>query len=536
MFTSLVEGSLLAHSVISKLSQTHPCSSIAFPNVPGAKVLSVVGVERHNLSIPVNPWFRSSSPVSNLDICDVNVTLTHASEGDTVLVKLYLPLNITNWNGRFQAIGGGGYAVGNSGGTFGDSLATPAGEGFSTGWSDGGHTNNPIDPSSWALTSDGQVNNALVANLATRSVHDLAVVGKAVSASYYGQKPAYSYYNGCSTGGRQGYMEAQKYPHDFDGILAMSPIIYWPTVVPAEYWAQLVMQEAGVFPTQQEFMAFYSAAISACDELDGVKDGIISSLNCPFDPATLLGTTVDVDGSSVNITQTVVDIVKKTLDGPRNREGKSLWYGILPGTPFAGVANTKTTNGSTTGVPFPISSSWFQYFLQKNPEYDTTTMTYDEYLDFFTQSENEYTKFFGAEDPDLSSFKAAGGKLITWHGLSDPAIMPQATINYRKQVENTMGGSSAVNEFYRLFMAPGGVHCAPGVGPTPKTQTAIEALVSWVEDGHAPDTLRASTNENIGNVITRDLCPYPLVARYNGTGDFHSPENFHCAKTFSSEP
>jgi feruloyl esterase len=157
-------------------------------------------------------------------------------------------------------------------------------------------------------------------------------------------------------------------------------------------------------------------------------------------------------------------------------------------------------------------------------------------LDFFTQSENEYTKFFGAEDPDLSSFKAAGGKLITWHGLSDPAIMPQATINYRKQVENTMGGSSAVNEFYRLFMAPGGVHCAPGVGPTPKTQTAIEALVSWVEDGHAPDTLRASTNENIGNVITRDLCPYPLVARYNGTGDFHSPENFHCAKTFSSEP
>jgi hypothetical protein len=110
--------------------------------------------------------------------------------------------------------------------------------------------------------------------------------------------------------------------------------------------------------------------------------------------------------------------------------------------------------------------------------------------------------------------------------------MPQATINYRKQVESLMGGSSAVNEFYRLFMAPGGSHCAPGVGPTPKTQTAIEALVAWVEQNQAPDTLRASTNETLGNVITRDLCPYPSVARYDGSGDYHSPESFQCAGTF----
>jgi len=187
-------------------------------------------------------------------------------------------------------------------------------------------------------------------------------------------------------------------------------------------------------------------------------------------------------------------------------------------------------------VSFPISSSWFQYSLEENPDYGTSTMTYDEYLDFFSRLEKEHTKFSGVENPDLSSFKAAGLKLITWHGLPDPAIMPQVTINYRKQAESTMGGSSAVNEFFRLFMAPGGVNCAPGAGSTPKMQTAIEALMVLktamlqIHCERRPMKLLAMSLHEISVLI--HLLP---VMIYDGTGDFHSPKIFHCAKTFSSK-
>lgn len=145
-----------------------------------------------------------------------------------MLVKLYLPLDVADWNGRFQAMGDGGYAAGNYGGGLGDALATPAAAGYSTGWTGGGHAIDNLDPSSWALTPEGHVNHELVANFASRSLHDLAVVGKAISTIYYDREPAYSYFNGCSGGGRQGYMEAQQYPDDFDGILANCPAISWP--------------------------------------------------------------------------------------------------------------------------------------------------------------------------------------------------------------------------------------------------------------------------------------------------------------------
>jgi hypothetical protein len=479
------------------------CDAVGAPTVPGAQVLSVSGVARPDgYTVPPGP-FNPEIPGMPA-FCELTVTLTHPGADDVVTVSVWLPAQ--GWNGRFQGTGGGGFAA--SLGAVG--LVPALLSGYAAAATDAGVPINPTDPSEWADDP------ALLTNFASRSLHDMAVVGKALTATYYGRPAAYAYWNGCSTGGRQGLMSAQRYPTDYDGIVATAPAINMTKFIVADQWPQVVMNEAGNYPTQCELEAFNTAAVTACDGLDKVTDRIISSpAKCDYNPYRLVGTTVLCEGLPVTISAADAAVVAKIWRGP------GVWSGLPKGTPFWGLANT--TPDGTAGIPFAISDNYIKYFLLRDPTFDTSTLTYRDWYRLYGQSQREYAETVDTSDPNLTAFRAAGGKMITWHGEADELIFPAGTTDYWRRVDPATPGRT--EDFYRVFMAPGVGHCRGGLGPVPTDPLA--AVVAWVEQGKAPETLPAQTGTS-----TRNLCRYPLVSRYNGTGDPNNATSYRCARTY----
>jgi hypothetical protein len=469
-------------------AQTSACD-VAKPTVPGARVVSVTGAEQPGGTVPTFPGFP---PITDVPAyCEVTVVLTHPGVNDNVKVFVWLPH--TGWNGRFQGTGGGGYAM--SLGAF--ALAQAVKSGYAAAGTDGGVSANTDSPETWALGPDGHVNKELLTNFASRSLHDMAVAGKAVTASYYGRPAHHSYWNGCSTGGRQGLMNAQRYPDDYDGIEAEAPAVNWDRFVPADLWPQIVMQQEHNFPTQCEFTAFQEAAVAACDGRDGVTDGVIGEYkSCDYNPYRLVGTKIQCDGKEITISRADAEVVRKIW------EGAPQWFGLSRGTSFAGLANTVTS-----------------------PDFDISTITYRDFDRLIRQSQRQYGSILGTDNPDLSAFRDSGGKMITWHGTVDSLIPYQGTVDYRERVERAMGGASKVDNFYRVFIAPGLDHCFGGPGAYPVDP--LGAVVDWVEKGRAPDTLLARSPDGLS---TRNLCRYPLVSRYNGHGDPKSADSYTCRR------
>ncbi|MFD1049399.1 tannase/feruloyl esterase family alpha/beta hydrolase, partial [Kibdelosporangium lantanae] len=227
-------------------------------------------------------------------------------------------------------------------------------------------------------------------------VHDLAVVGKDVIQRFYGRSAAYSYWTGCSTGGRQGYSEAQNYPHDFNGILAVAPAINWNQFIMADLWPQVVMNQERTFPTDCEFAEFQKAATEAC----GTNGVIADPRNCAYDPRRLVGRTIVCDGKQVTITAKDAEVVRKIWDGPRDEFHRQLWPGLPKGASFAGIAHTE--NGTAPG--FPVSTAWVKTFLKRQPDFDTSTITYAQFAQLFRQSVAQFGDTIGTSDPDLSVF------------------------------------------------------------------------------------------------------------------------------------
>jgi feruloyl esterase len=428
-----------------------------------------------------------------------------------VRVKVWAPLD--GWSGRFQAAGGGGYSAGD----FGVPLAEGVKAGYAIGSTDAGVPLSFLGVSDWALNAAGQVNKPLLTNFASRSVHELALVGKELTKQVYGRAASYSYWNGCSTGGRQGYKEAQSYPDDFDGILAAAPAVNWAKWAVAAQWPNVVMNQEHNAPSTCEFAAFNAAAVKACDRLDGVADGLIDQpATCHWDPARLIGQKVLCEGKESTISAADAKVVRKIWQGP-----PGLWYGLTRGADFGGLASTLTGPPSV----FPVSDLWIRYFLKQAPTFDTSKITYRQFADLFRQSQAQYGQLIGSDDPDLAAFRRSGGKLLSWHGQSDQLIFPQGTVDYRKRVDRTVGGK--VDDFYRLFLAPGVGHCGGGAGPVPTDP--LGALVKWVENGKAPATLSAAFTDATGKHVTRNLCRYPLVSKYLGHGDPADAANYRCA-------
>ena len=485
------------------------------PAVPHAKPVrsceSLASVVLPNTTIE-----SAGVDANNPNLCRVVAITTHPPALDRVRIWVAIPT--ANWNGRFLGTGGGGFSGGSANG-----VNAPAALGFAAGATDTGHTGG----AAFALGADGKLDWQAIRNFAHVGIHDMTVTGKALTEALYGVAPRYSYFNGCSTGGRQGLMEAQRYPQDYHGIAAAAPAINWTNLLMQSFWGSLLMKEASNPMPSCKLTAATAAAVTACDSIDGVKDGVIEDpRQCTFDPATLVGTTA---GECAAFTKADAEIIQKLWDGPRRENGGPLWYGPPRGAALNALA-------SSSGTPlqpqaFGFSVDWLRYFLMQDPKFDWTTVTPAGYLALWDRSVEQYGNVIGTDNPDLTEFRDRGGKTIIWHGWADQLITAHGTIDYYRRVQQRMGGPNPTSDFARFYLAPGVAHCAGGPGPAPTG--VLDALVAWVEDGKAPDTLTAVRRDQTGAVTrSRPLCQYPLVAKYRGTGSTDDARNFVCSAGF----
>ena len=515
----------------AQLATASSCASLTSLALPNTTIDNAVETPAGNVpgAIPGAP------PTPVPATCRVHATVTAPGRSDHIGVDVWMPL--TGWNGRFQGVGGFGFTTGSP-----NSLAGAVAAGYSAAVTDGGHGGLSNVTGSFALDSSGRYAWELIQDFSYRALHDLAVVGKAVTAAFYGMQATHAYWNGCSTGGRQGLALAQRYPEDFDGILAAAPAINMQKVAPAMLWPQLVMLREGDALPQCKFAAFQSAAIQACDAVgDGVVDGVIGDpFACTFDPSSLVGTTT----ACGTITAQDAAVVAKIVSGPRKTDGEFLWFGLTwgaafggPGAGLGGLANTVPPPSGTTQAPFGIALGYLGTWVQQtspvgppfNGTWDWTTTTYDRYDQLFEQSVELFSGVLGTDDPDLTAFKEAGGKIVIWHGLADQFVFPQGSIDYYRRVQDLLGGEGRTRDFARLFLAPGVGHCSGGPGPQP--DDPLGAVIDWVESGKAPKALNGIVR-NAGGVTTqtRPICRYPSLAVYRGNGSPDSAASFTCSR------
>ena len=425
------------------------------------------------------------------------VLLLKPSADSHVETEVWLP---EKWNGKFQAVGNGGWAGTIPYGAMGRALT----DGYATAGTDTGHKGGN------ALFAIGHPEKLI--DLAYRAVHETAVHSKAIISSYYRRPPQFSYWNGCSTGGRQGLFSAQKYPEDFDAIIAGAPANYWSHL---HAWDLAVSVPALKDPANAvpsaKLALVNRAVLDACDAHDGVKDGFLNEpRSCTFDVATLQCTAGDGDSC---LTAAEIASVKRMYAPARTSNGRDVFAGMDRGSELGWT-------GRLTGQPPGVAVGSFQVAYQ-DAAWDPRNFDLDRDLPIVDQ---RVGSVLNAIDPDLSAFRKRGGKLILYHGWNDTAISAGNTINYYQSVLAKMGGDQG--DWVRLFMAPGMGHCQGGVGPSQVNW--MSALERWRQSGQPPDRIEAARLVDGRVEMTRPLCPYPQVARYTGAGSTNDASNFVC--------
>lgn len=427
--------------------------------------------------------------------CRVTVIVTHPPFNDKVTVTIALPLK--NWNGRFMGMGGSGFVGGST-----CSLDQPVSQGFAAGVTDGGHEGGR---GSFAYNQEKDCYDwQSIRNFSHVAIHDMTTIGKTLIRAFYGKPAKYSYFQGGSNGGRQAMEEVQRYPEDYDGVIAMCPAMYWNHFLLGFIWSHAVMNDAGNCVSTEKLKAVSEAVIAACDGDDGLFDGVIEDpFNCKWDPKEFVGTKV---GESV-FTEADANVVRKIWEGPRGTDGKFLWYGLTKGSNLLDYANTE--GNPLTVAPNDLAVDWIRYFLLLNPDYDVKSINSNEYERLFVQSVDQYSSLFETSYTDLSAFRDHGGKLIITHGLSDNIIPPQGSIKYYKMLQKKMGGSEATSKFARLFLFPGLDHGFMGSAPKTDLSDLLDSMVQWVEKDIAPEYLKAEAKNTFGDVI-RKTSIYPF--------------------------
>ncbi len=442
-----------------------------------------------------------------------------------VRFEVWMPLS--NWNGKFQVVGNGGMAGTISYAAMGAAIR----RGYATASTDTGHEAGPIPfDASWA---SGRMD--LIEDFGHRALHLTTVHGKSVIEHYYTNAPTYSYYVGCSKGGQQGLMEAQRYPNDFDGIVAGNPANDWTRFYAgAHLWySQAMLSDTDAWIPPAKLNALGEAVNQACDANDGIRDGILMNpLACNFEPSSLQ-CDAGTDTNSC-LTPKQVTAVENIWSGVRNSNGELIYPGLVPG---GEAARGSWSTWVTGGAPFESlhwrgGEGFFRWFVFDDPDWDFREFDYDRDLEFALERVGGAVD---AADPDLSAFRDRGGKLLVYHGWSDPDISPLASIQYFENVVDRQasahpGSANALartQDYFRLFMVPGMGHCRGGPGPD--RFDALSALENWVENGVAPDSIMASKVEAGITTRTRPLCVYPEVAQFDGSGDSDDGNNFYCA-------
>ena len=552
---------------------------------------SVVLVKAFKAGDPLALSGTASAPAPTTapaDLCLVklNVGPGHAgtagapSTSPGIGMEIWLP-TAANWNTRIQNLGGGGWQGGNHGSptllsTQAPAAAATAATGYAVGTTDTGHS---VQNGSFAMREDGSINSALWADFAERSLHELALKTKALVQAYYTKAQQYAYWNGCSTGGRQGYKIAQTHPEDYDGYLNGAPAFNWTRFITSELNPQVAMQqELGAPIAGAKLTALSAAAVSACDTVGGVSGvggahlGFIADPGqCRYDPtrdaAALCsgvqgnGGVVGTNGTASCVSLLEAQVVNKiwygqTQDGSApdpavdNGNGATLasnqlWWGLTRGTNLGALAGSN---------PFPIATDMVALELQ-DPSYATPS-----FLNATGNGANQWKQLsysglanayargialqpaFGninSDDPDLRPARDKGVKIISYHGLADQLITPAGSLNYYTRVADVVGGAAETNKFNRLYFVPAMGHCA-GIGtvsgsagpaadakrvPLPTSNQFFDALVAWVENKSAPESLVLKSADAS---VSMPVCPHPQKAAYKGSGAITEAASYSC--------
>ncbi|CAG9942620.1 unnamed protein product [Clonostachys rosea f. rosea IK726] len=522
---------------MASLLTSQGCVPDAFSSLSlfGAEILSISADPVVDFSSPVLDGWQYSQPshaVDNATFCNITVTYTHPNQGDTINAEVWLPLK-ENWNQRLQAIGGGGWVAGR----FLLAYAGMAGalvDGYAAASTDAGVGDS--SPVEWCLVSEGNLNFVDLDNFGQRSLGDLAAIAKSVVEQYYGKPADYSYWNGCSNGGRQAAILAQQYPDAYDGIIAAAPALFWAELAISSIWPAVFMDLTNQYPRNCELNQLTSLAISKCDNIDGIEDGLISDpemCRAIFNPWNYVGTTFhcqDTDAVlDMEISPAAASVAEAIWSGAKFSNGDFMWYGYEIGVDLSTAAGT-TCNETCVPAGRSTAAFWYLEYIERDLTANVTTLSHAQFDQLYLALKKTFVGSLEASEPRITRFQEAGGKMITFHGLvsasptsepanfdknmtdlarpkSDPAITPGSTLQYYKSVLEVV---SNVTDFYRYYRVPGLGHCWGGNGGQPVH--LFDQLRGWVENGTAPDSSPVTVTLPTNNTMGQVLCPWPKKA------------------------
>jgi len=512
-------------------SETQKCEALAKLNLPNVTIATARAEGAGQFAGPRHPFtgadltpFYKTLPA----FCRV-VAKAHPSSDSDITIEVWMPLD--NWNGKLQGLANGGFAGAINYLELGASLQ----HGYVATGTDTGHAGSPID-AAWALGHPEKI-----IDFGHRGIHEMTRVAKLVIPQFYGSAPKRSYFAGCSDGGREALMEAQRYPEDYDGILAGAPANDWIGLLSlAVVDTQALTATPASFIPPAKVANIGKAVEAACDKLDGVADGVLNDpRQCRFNPASIQCK----EGQDANdcLTAAQVSALETIYAGIHDPSGRTIFPGYLPGAEQGEGGWALWITG-----PAPAKSlmAYFGLGYYANMVYDEKNWDYKSFTveSGMKTATRKTAEALNAINPDLSAFQRRGGKLILYHGWNDPAIPALNIVNYYQEVIAKMGRSAA-DSFTRLYMVPGMQHCGGGPGPenfgealdAPSTDPQHNiriTLENWVEKGTAPSSFIVSKQASANSPeITRPLCPYPQSARYKGNGDPNQAENFTCASS-----
>jgi feruloyl esterase len=494
-------------------SAQQSCESLKSIKIPNVTITSVEkGESGYELAAQGGGFMNAPAQKIQAPFCRIQAY--SAPTGDSHIgIEVWLP-DASNWNGRFLAVGNPGFigSIASAG------IARNMEQGYVSAGTDTGH----VDPGfEWAIGHPEKW-----ADWGHRAVHEMVVVTKTLADAYYGKPIQYSYWNSCHNGGNQGLNEAQRYPEDFDGIIAEDPAFYITHLQPGSLYISWVALKDGVdgpgYIPVEKLAIINRAALDACDMNDGLLDGLIEDPpSCDFDPATIQ--CAGPDGPSC-LTAAQVDTVRKIYEGAKFNFGAPIYTGFERGSELTWAFMIEKE-------PFSVNMNYFKGIVFEDPDWDFHTFDVDRDTRLGIK---KAAAAVDANDPNLKPFKDAGGKIMMISSWNSLALPPRQYVKYYEAVEKTMGGPEQTHDFARMFTVPGSGGC-PAFS-NPQGFKVFDALQAWVEEGIAPEriiyphTSGGGTMGGGGREVyrTRPLCVYPKQARYNGSGDPNDAANFTC--------
>ncbi|QIL88575.1 tannase/feruloyl esterase family alpha/beta hydrolase [Microbulbifer sp. SH-1] len=454
---------------------------------------------------PGFPEMRASA-----NFCRVTAKL-RPEPGSEITAEVWLP---QNWNGKMIGAGGAGFNGGLSGASM--TLNAPLKKGFAGLVTDAGHPED-VETFKYAYESDHQL-----IDYAYRANEVGTMFAKDLISRYYGDSVSRSYFMGCSNGGRDGLMLAQRLPEAYDGVIAGAPAAAYSKLAVSFAWTQ---QTALTAPGLKDKLNLVSSAVlERCDSNDGVIDGVIENpMQCDFDPVDLLCNSGEGDDC---LLENEVTALKKLYDGPRLSNGRKVYPGLTAGGESLGSNWDEWVMGNV-----PIAAELFRWGVYKDPDWDISRFDVDK---DYSAALEKMGPILDADDPDLSEFFASDGKLILYHGWNDAGIPAEASVNYFDAIHHSVGEKA--RDHVKLFMVPGMMHCAGGVGAT--SFDMFDHLVDWVENGQSPERVIALETDppsffglvrpDVEVISTHPLCPWPEVAIYDNEGDTSDAGSYSC--------